>query len=70
MYCEPEFHQQGAARAAQCEEFIIKLPQGYDTPAGTSSSSASAKRPRAGISAKPIDLSRRMRYTLCAVIHG
>ncbi len=24
----------GAARAAQCEEFIQKLPQGYDTPAG------------------------------------
>ncbi len=23
-----------AARAAQCEEFILKLPQGYDTPAG------------------------------------
>ena len=23
-----------AARAAQCEEFISKLPQGYDTPAG------------------------------------
>ena len=23
-----------AARAAQCEEFIAKLPQGYDTPAG------------------------------------
>lgn len=23
-----------AARAAQCEEFIQKLPQGYDTPAG------------------------------------
>lgn len=23
-----------AARAAQCEEFINKLPQGYDTPAG------------------------------------
>ena len=23
-----------AARAAQCEEFIMKLPQGYDTPAG------------------------------------
>ena len=23
-----------AARAAQCEEFITKLPQGYDTPAG------------------------------------
>ena len=23
-----------AARAAQCEEFIEKLPQGYDTPAG------------------------------------
>ena len=23
-----------AARAAQCEEFIRKLPQGYDTPAG------------------------------------
>lgn len=23
-----------AARAAQCEEFIKKLPQGYDTPAG------------------------------------
>ena len=23
-----------AARAAQCEEFICKLPQGYDTPAG------------------------------------
>ena len=22
------------ARAAQCEEFIAKLPQGYDTPAG------------------------------------
>ncbi len=25
-----------AARAAQCEEFIAKLPQGYDTPAGES----------------------------------
>ena len=23
-----------AARAAQCDEFIAKLPQGYDTPAG------------------------------------
>ncbi len=23
-----------AARAAQCEEFILKLPRGYDTPAG------------------------------------
>lgn len=23
-----------AARAAQCEEFILKLPNGYDTPAG------------------------------------
>ena len=23
-----------AARAAQCEEFILKLPKGYDTPAG------------------------------------
>ena len=23
-----------AARAAQCEEFIQKLPKGYDTPAG------------------------------------
>lgn len=23
-----------AARAAQCEEFISRLPQGYDTPAG------------------------------------
>lgn len=23
-----------AARAAQCDEFIQKLPQGYDTPAG------------------------------------
>lgn len=23
-----------AARAAQCEEFVAKLPQGYDTPAG------------------------------------
>lgn len=23
-----------AARAAQCEEFIARLPQGYDTPAG------------------------------------
>lgn len=23
-----------ATRAAQCEEFIAKLPQGYDTPAG------------------------------------
>lgn len=23
-----------AARAVQCEEFILKLPQGYDTPAG------------------------------------
>lgn len=23
-----------AAKAAQCEEFIAKLPQGYDTPAG------------------------------------
>ena len=23
-----------AAKAAQCEEFINKLPQGYDTPAG------------------------------------
>ena len=23
-----------AARAAQCEDFILKLPQGYDTPAG------------------------------------
>ena len=27
-----------AARAAQCEEFISKLPQGYDTPAGEAGS--------------------------------
>ena len=32
-----------AARAAQCEEFISKLPQGYDTPAGEA-----GKRPSAG----------------------
>lgn len=25
---------EAAARAAQCEEFISRLPQGYDTPAG------------------------------------
>ena len=30
----PDEEVKAAARAAQCEEFIRKLPQGYDTPAG------------------------------------
>ena len=30
----PNASVKAAARAAQCEEFIQKLPQGYDTPAG------------------------------------
>ena len=30
----PDEEVKAAARAAQCEEFISKLPQGYDTPAG------------------------------------
>ena len=38
-----------AARAAQCEEFIEKLPQGYDTPAGETGK----RRPGAKSSASP-----------------
>ena len=30
-----------AARRAQCEDFILELPQGYDTPAGTAGSKLS-----------------------------
>ena len=30
-----------AARRAQCEEFILRLPQGYDTPAGLAGSKLS-----------------------------
>lgn len=37
-----------AAKAAQCEEFIAKLPQGYDTPAGEAGKrlSGGEKQPR------------------------
>lgn len=34
MYRDRRQSPRTAARAAQCDEFISKLPQGYDTPAG------------------------------------
>lgn len=38
-----------AARAANCDEFVQRLPQGYDTPIGETAASS----PAANVSASP-----------------